>query len=688
LKSFFSLLTLIILLLLSSCQDEIGSTTIVSIQNQNKFLTSDLNHNRELVLRGTKIGSWEHFKIIKASSEYFHLLNTNGFYVSWDTVLNELSAIDTICSKAELFTFSPLNSSSLTIIRNHNNLPVIAKKNGKLTLGKPTEQPIVLNIQEISKPVNYFSSTQLFFLITGFLTLVISLYFFEFSNISNKTLISVTLLLLSTILIRVFAILLDEHLNTWDELFHALVAKNLINHPLTPTLVDNPILSYNYKMWIGNHIWLHKQPLFLWQMAAFMKVFGVNIIALRLHLVIMSTIITGLTYRIGSILVSRKTGFYAAIFFISSNFAIEQAAGYYHTDHNDVTFLFYITLSIWSWLEFTLADSNKKKMLFTILIGIFSGGAILTKWLVGLVVYLIWGGAILTDSNTRKKMHSYIYITIALTVTTVVALPWQLYILAQFPLESKWEYKLNSDHFFSAIENHSGDWMYHFSNSNLLYGIPFLLVLASIISLLYKLKHSQFKIGILTFILSIYLFFTLAATKMPAFVFIVSPIVFIAFATLINRFFNLFILNEKLVSSKTYTKLYHSIVILSLSVFFINVEKIQLTHTSWQKKPGDFWYVDNEDHKLAIELNNLIPDINQYVIFNMDNYKNIKAMFHSDAVAVYAHLPSQQDLIIVRNKGFKAAVYDDGNLPPEIASNNDILKFKKPNSISKSLFQN
>jgi len=56
----------------------------------------------------------------------------------------------------------------------------------------------------------------------------------------------------------------DFFLHVWDERYHALVAKNLTKHPFFPTLYDKPILPFDYKSWVGNHIWLHKQPLPLW----------------------------------------------------------------------------------------------------------------------------------------------------------------------------------------------------------------------------------------------------------------------------------------------------------------------------------------------------------------------------------------------------------------------------------------
>lgn len=65
--------------------------------------------------------------------------------------------------------------------------------------------------------------------------------------------------------LRISAILIDPFLHPWDERFHALVARNMIDNPFVPILRVNPITTnFDPNMWCCNHIWLHKQPLFMW----------------------------------------------------------------------------------------------------------------------------------------------------------------------------------------------------------------------------------------------------------------------------------------------------------------------------------------------------------------------------------------------------------------------------------------
>jgi len=113
----------------------------------------------------------------------------------------------------------------------------------------------------------------------------------------------------------------DPFLQDWDERFHALVAKNLIHHPLTPMLRLDPIMAFKIEDWCCNHIWVHKQPLFLWQMALSMKLFGVNEVAMRLPSVIMGTISIYFVYDLANRWIKNiDISFVAALLFAVSNY--------------------------------------------------------------------------------------------------------------------------------------------------------------------------------------------------------------------------------------------------------------------------------------------------------------------------------------------------------------------------------
>ncbi|HEY4800959.1 MAG TPA: glycosyltransferase family 39 protein, partial [Bacteroidia bacterium] len=295
----------------------------------------------------------------------------------------------------------------------------------------------------------------------GLLFLLFSIFF----HVSKKEKHSLVFLFCSAIFFFFFASILDSFLNVWDERFHALVAKNFLKHWLMPTLYDDPIVKITYDRWDRYHIWLHKQPLFLWQIALSYKLFGANEFSLRLPSVILSGITVFAIYRSGKILGNHTVGYYASLLFVSSYYLLQLLSGWQTIDHNDTSFFAYISLSLWSWIEYI----HSRKKYWIILIGIFSGFAILCKWLVGLLVYLAWGVFSLRENKFNFKKYSGIFF--AIIITAIIILPWQLLILKWYPTEAKAAYEYYSTkHFFEVVDGHEGTWNYHFVIMSDLFG--------------------------------------------------------------------------------------------------------------------------------------------------------------------------------------------------------------------------
>jgi len=125
----------------------------------------------------------------------------------------------------------------------------------------------------------------------------------------------------------------DRFLHTWDERFHALVAKNMIEHPLRPVLYADPVLPYDFRHWTANHVWLHKPPFALWLMALSMATFGVNEIALRLPNLLHSTLAVALTFAIGRRVVGERAALLAAALQATNGYLLELAGGRTASDH-------------------------------------------------------------------------------------------------------------------------------------------------------------------------------------------------------------------------------------------------------------------------------------------------------------------------------------------------------------------
>lgn len=200
----------------------------------------------------------------------------------------------------------------------------------------------------------------------------------------------------------------DHFLHEWDEKFHALVAKNIVDSPLKPSLYKNPVLPYNPDNWIENHIWLEKGPVPLFLMAASLKVFGINEYALRLPSLLLSLLAVYLTYLIGKHLFNERIALLAAFFHSINGLIIEVAAGRVSSDHVETVSVFLFELILYFIIK-NLVKHDKDKTfsarayLYQVLIGTFAGLAFLTKWTPVLMIFPVWLIMELVTASKPKK---------------------------------------------------------------------------------------------------------------------------------------------------------------------------------------------------------------------------------------------------------------------------------------------
>ncbi|MDF1672405.1 MAG: glycosyltransferase family 39 protein [Vicingaceae bacterium] len=511
-------------------------------------------------------------------------------------------------------------------------------------------------------PFSYFSQQQLTPLIISALLFISSIILFN-----RKTTLSIVLLFLGALVLGFFIANLDPFLILWDEQYHALVAKNMLQNPFKPTLFLDPQFDYNYKNWTANHVWLHKQPLFLWQMALSIKMFGVNALAVRTPSIIMHAIVPLFIYRIGSMIIDKRLGYIAALLFAVAYFPLELVAGRYSTDHNDIAFLFYVTASFWSWFEY----QKSKNPRWLILIGLFSGAAVLVKWLMGTLVFILWFiSKSITQPKSFFKIKSYTHMAITTIICLVVFIPWQIYIINAFPLESLYEYTSTSSHFTNTVESHSGGFLFHFTiGLKALYGsgvaIPFIL-LAGIIFMLKAIKEKIYKIFIITAISFIYIFYSIATTKMIAFTIIAMPFIYLGLSYLFYLTLN-FIevkLKPKLIGYSLST-----IVLLAILFTVLNLSTIENYHT--MKKPHDNH--EREKELLEMKVINSLEGFlegEDYIIFNMNitEQGHIPTMFYTSHTA-YNYIPTENQIKQLKEKSKKIAVLKTDELPNYITSN-------------------
>lgn len=471
-----------------------------------------------------------------------------------------------------------------------------------------------------------FSNNQLCLLLIGGICFATSLAFHVYKQETHALYFLVT----AAFALFSFAAFLDPFLNLWDERFHALVAKNMLEHPLQPTLYADPVVQMAYDRWDRAIVWLHKQPLFLWQIALSFKLFGVSEFTLRLPSIALLSVSVYAIYRSGKLLVNGQVGFLASTLFISSFYIQELISGRQQLDVNDAAFLGYITLSIWSLLEYL----NSKNKRWLILIGLFSGAAILCKWLVGLFVYLIWGIFKLLSKEWQPRQQ--LEIGASLAVSTIIALPWQIYSHAKYPKAAAEEMAYNSAHFCTAIEGHEGNWWYHFEQMNSIYGSWVLwVILPALVAFWAYSKDKKQSLALILSLIFLYVFFSMAATKMPSFTIVGAPIIFTALAAAIyyplNKLYQRF--NLQTIKNSSFI-----LVVLILVATRVDLQTIERTHFNAN---GTNEYVEklSSNRLLFTSLN--LPE--NSVLLNVKGRHYIEAMFYTGLPA-YNFIPETAEL--------------------------------------------
>ncbi len=472
------------------------------------------------------------------------------------------------------------------------------------------------------------------FFTAAVLIVSVSYRYYRYGEVQIKS------LLISACLLRLAAAIYPC-LHDWDERYHALVAKNMLVNPLMPRLYPVDYLPYNYQNWICNYIWLHKQPFALWSMACSIKMFGANELAVRAPSVILSTIAVYLTYLIGKWMFSSKIGLIAAVFHALNGFIIELTGGAVPSDHIDVSYLFWIELamlfSVYS--SYKLAEGSGKRTQFAFLIGVILGICILCKWLPCLIIVPVY--AILHWKQSKTLLHSALLLLTGL----LVAAPWQVYAAFTFPQEYWYEMNFNSRHLYEVIEEQGHSMLYHFDLARIIWNE---LVYLPFFWLLYKgvKKSTQPLLALTTWILLPYLFFTLAATKMPAYTLFCGPAIFITQALFL----------ESLDEIR-----FKSIKVVLTAAFLLLASR----YCAERVKPFKS-YPKAEALRFKIEKLRATYQNPKTALFNVQS--KVELMFYTDFIA-YGHFPSDQDIQTLSAAGYDIIVLDTPDMPDDLRAN-------------------
>jgi hypothetical protein len=482
----------------------------------------------------------------------------------------------------------------------------------------------------------------------------------------------------------------DLFLHTWDERYHALVAKHLVEHPLVPTLYDHPVLPYDYRDWRSNHVWLHKPPLALWLMAAGIRLLGPDEIAMRLPSLLLSAVAILLTYVIGSHLGGRRVGLLAAGFQAVNGYLLQLPGGRVAVDHVDNALVFFVELAILGavlqvrgWRRGTATepaagpgtaggagwgDGWPAFLLATLAIGAVCGLAVLTKWLPGLLPIAVWLALAWRRQPPRRLAAGLLAMTAA---CAAVALPWQLYIRAAFPLEARWESAYNLHHLAVPIEGLGGSPLYYLAKMPRFFGELIYLPLAwFLVCLVYppwrpsrraatpegrptpEGRQALELLPVAAWLLLPLVAFSFAATKLGGYMMIAAPALFVVEAS-----FWLWLWDRRPHPGKgraiTAALRWAALVLLPLLPLRYTVERMKI-RPSYDRNPP--WV-----RALRALPAQLGPG--PVVLFHLD--RPLEAMFYTPYIA-YEGVPTPAQARHLLAAGYRVVVLDAAAAPPDL----------------------
>lgn len=240
-----------------------------------------------------------------------------------------------------------------------------------------------------------------------------------------------------------------------------------------------------------------------------------------------------------------------------------------------------------------------------------------------------------TDSQTIIKK-----LVLILSIILLIVLPWQIYILNNFPMEAVWEYAYNKRHIFESLDQYNKPFYFHFDKMRIIFGeiiyIPFIWLL---ITTYKQIRTNDYTSAIIsTWILIPYIFFSFAATKLPGYILICAAPIFV----MTSMFF------VKLEATETkYVKLKKLILALLIILpLRYSIERVKPFST---QERNHAWISDMKMLESTL-------DGKPAVIFNCQY--PIETMFHTEMIA-YETTPSLSKLMAIESKGY--SIYIDNN---------------------------
>jgi 4-amino-4-deoxy-L-arabinose transferase len=272
-------------------------------------------------------------------------------------------------------------------------------------------------------------------------------------------------------------------------------------------------------------------------------------------------------------------------------------------------------------------------------IGVLAGCAVLNKWLTGILVYAGWGINILLQwPHLRRK--EMMHIGMAVAVTVLVFLPWQLYIHHRFPEEAAYEAALNNRHLWEQVEGHWGTNFFYLDTFPEYFGeIGWFLVPVGFVILLLQLRKCRIpnvafgQAALVWFAVTFVFFSYVATTKIIGFFYIVVPLGILFIAVAVYEIQRQLQLSDQPRLARTLPSVLFTVVIVSI----FNPERIAARHN-----PADpIRTAKIANVAVYQQLGRMIPK-EVHIVVNANQQEHTLAMFYNTGLRVYEHLPYRE----------------------------------------------
>lgn len=277
-------------------------------------------------------------------------------------------------------------------------------------------------------------------------------------------------------------------------------------------------LHFNYQPWF-----IHP-PLFMWLTALLSKLIGWSELTARIWSALFATGSAIGTYFLGKSVFNKKVGFLAALVFCSTFQTIISA----HIGVMDSALSFFVLIAL---LFFYLGCQTKQGNYFLFFF-IATALATLAKGPVGLILPLVIILPYLFLTN-RFDVLKEKQLKWGLLLFILIAAPWYLAVYCQHRSEFL-RYILGYQSFgryFGAIEGQSAPWYYYFE---ILFvgALPWASFIPFALAHLFKIEEKAQALFLLLWCVIVFIFFSLAQTKLPNYILFIYPALAIAIAKL------------------------------------------------------------------------------------------------------------------------------------------------------------